>query len=127
MFNFHPAARRQRKFILRNLVAFGEVGIEIVFARETRMIMYGTIQRQRGANPHFDRSFVEHRQGTRKSEADRAGIRVGLVTEARGTTAEYLRPGQQLGVDFQPDHRLIFGEELGSDAGFCSELGHSLC
>src|SRR6202043_4137141 len=30
-----PAASGQRKFVLRNLIALGQVGIEIIFARKT--------------------------------------------------------------------------------------------
>src|SRR6516162_3521274 len=55
-----PAASREREFVLGNLVALGKVGIEIIFAGETRTLVHGAVQGERGAHGHFDRALVEH-------------------------------------------------------------------
>ena len=59
-FDVKPAARGERQFVLRDLVAFGEVGVEIVLAGEARTLVDRAVQRERGAHGHFDGALVEN-------------------------------------------------------------------
>ena len=101
----------ERPVVLRDLVALGQVGIEVVLAREHRRRMHRAAERERGARRQFHRAPVEHRQRPRQPEADRAQRGVGLGAEARGAAAEDLGRGQQLRVDLEADDRLKVGHE----------------
>ena len=110
-----PAIRCEGKFVLGDLIALGQIGIEIIFAGEARMFVDGTVQGKRGAHGQFDGAFVQNWQRAGETEADRADIRVGRVAEAVGASAENLGVGQKLDVDFQADDRLVLREDLGGD------------
>ena len=117
MIDLDPAICGEGQLVLRDLVALGQIGIEIVFAGEARMLVDGAIQGERGAHGQFDSAFVQNRQRAGQAEADRAHIRVGRIAEAVGAGAENLGVGQKLDVDFQADDGLVFREDLGGDGG----------
>ena len=48
--DFNPAVGGERKFVLRDLIAFGQIGIEIIFAGKARVLMDAAMQCQRGAH-----------------------------------------------------------------------------
>jgi len=96
------------------LVALGKIGVEIILAGEARMLVHGAIESEGGEGGHFDDSLVQYEQRAGKAEADRADIAVRRVTEARGAGAEDFGVGEELDVDFQSDHRFVFGEHVGS-------------
>ena len=50
MVDFKPAIRGEGQFVLGDLIAFGQIGIEIVLASEAGMFMDGAIQGERGAH-----------------------------------------------------------------------------
>src|SRR6516165_2406514 len=108
--DLHRAAGGKGEFVLRNLVALGQIGVEVVFPGKTRMLVNGTIQRQGGAHAHLDRAFVQNWQRSGQAETDRANIGVWRVAEARRAAAE----------DF------TLGQQFGRDGGFGEEFGHWL-
>ena len=75
-------------FKLADLVALGQVGVEIIFARKDAALGDVRAQRQTQLNRTLDRAFVHHRQGAGQSQIHRASLRVGLGTESGGRAAE---------------------------------------
>ena len=99
------AARRERAIELRDLVALRQVGVEVVLAREDRLLVYVALRRQRRARRELDGAAVQHRQRARIAEANRADMRVRRGTERRRAAAEDLRRGEESRVDLEAnDH-----------------------
>ena len=101
-----PAAAAERLVVLGDLVALGQVGIEVVLAVEDRALGQIAAERQADHQPEMDRSGVDDRQRTGQPEADRTGPRVRRLAEGQLAAAEHLRRGLQLDVDLEADHRL---------------------
>ncbi len=108
-FDLQPAVAAQRIFVLRDLITFGQVGIEIVLAREDVELFDGAVQRQPGHDRHLDRAAIDHRQHARHARADGAHVRVGrlAVRHDDRAPAEHLRFGNKFGVNFQPDNAFV--------------------
>ena len=51
---------------------------------------------------------VGRRQRPGEAEAARAGVDVWILAKGQLAAAEHLRPGLELNVDLEPDHRLVF-------------------
>ena len=98
---------------LGDLVALGQVGIEVVLAGEDGALADFTTQGQGGQGSELDRLFVEHRESARQSQADGADIGVGSGAELVGATAECLGGGEQLDVDLESYDGLVLGQNLG--------------
>ncbi len=96
-----------RLVVLRNLVALGKIGIEVVLAREDRVLAHLAIQRHRGQHRELHCLAVQHRQRARKAQAHRADIRVRRIAEPGRAAAEDLGLGQKLDVNFQPDDGFV--------------------
>ena len=98
---------------LTDLIAFRQIGVEIVFSIEHRIGV------DLGANcqPEFHRHahgfFVQYRQHAWEAEIDRAGLAVGLSAKCAGRSGKNLAAGSQLNVDFQTDHAFP-GHAVGS-------------
>ena len=116
-FDLQPATGGERQFVLGNLVALGEVGIEIVFASEAGMVVDRAVQGERGAHGHLDGALVEHGQSAGEAEADGTDIGVRRIAEASGAAAEDFCAREELDVDLQADDGLVFGEHVGRDGG----------
>ena len=101
------AACAERDVVLGDLVALGEVGIEVVLAVEDRPRGDLAAERQPHHQPEVDGLGVGHRQRAGQPEADRAGARVRLLAEAQRAAAEHLRARRELHVDLEADHRLV--------------------
>jgi len=104
----------QRLVVLRNLVALGQVRIEVVLARKARFRANPAVQRQRPFDRQFHRLAAQHRQRARQPQADRADVGVGRRAEARGASAKNLRRGAELHVHFEPDDRFVARNYFGS-------------
>ncbi len=104
------AVPRQGLLVLRDLVALGQVGIEVVLAGEDAGGVDLAAQRQGDAQAVLDGALVDDGQDAGHAGADRAdgdvGLRHGGIDDAAG--AEHLRAGIQLGVDFQSDDGFVF-------------------
>ncbi len=123
----HPCGG-ERQFVHGNLVALGQIGIEVIFARKPRSFLDLQIERQRSAQGQLQGAFIEDGQGAGKAQADRASVRIRRIAEARGAAAEDFGGGFELHVDFKPDDRLIGRGDFGRDArcrGFGSSHGES--
>jgi len=75
---------------LGDLVALGEVRVEIIFAGEARMLVDGAVQGEGGAHGHFDSALVQDGKGPGQAEADGTDVGVRWIAETRGTSAENL-------------------------------------
>ena len=102
-------AQAERDVVLGDLVALGEVRIEVVLAVEDRARRDLAAQREAHHDPVGHGLGVGHRQRPGQAEADRAGARVRLLAEAQLAPAEHLRAGLELDVDLQPDDGFVFG------------------
>ena len=111
-FDFQPATGSEGQFVLRDLVALGQIGVEIVFSGEARMFVDRAIQGERGTHGHFDGALVHDGESSRQAEAHRADVGVRRIAEPRRAAAKDLRSGEQLDVDFQADDRLVFREHF---------------
>src|SRR5688572_26148332 len=98
---------RQRPVVLRNLVAFGEVGIKVVLAGPLRFRVDLAVQAQRSLKRHRDGHAIQNRQRPRQTKAYRARVKVRRFTELRRTGAEELRIREQLCVTLEADHSLV--------------------
>ena len=103
----HAAARRQRPVELRDLISFGQIGIEIVLAREDGDRVNRAVERERGANRQLDGVVVQDRQGPGQSEADGTGVPVRWRPEIGGAAAENLRLGLEVNVHLETDDHLV--------------------
>jgi hypothetical protein len=100
-------AECERPFVLRDLIALRQVGIEVVLPREDRLRLNAAPERQRRTNRQLHGAAVEHRQRARQPETDRTDMGVRRRAERRAAPAEDLGVGQQLCVDLEANHRLV--------------------
>ena len=107
-----PAVLGQRLIVLRNLVALGQIRIEVILAGEDRAGVHRAVQRQRGLDGEFHSMAVQHRQRARQTQANRADIGIGRRSETGGAAAENLGSRGQLDVHFQADHRLVLCDDV---------------
>ena len=99
---------RQGQVVLADLVALGQVGIEVVLAVPARELGRRGADGQAGGEDVLDGLPVDDRQRPRQAEADRAGPRVGRrLGDVGRAAAEHLRGGLQLDVDLDADDRLV--------------------
>ena len=98
---------------LRDLVALGQVGIEVVFARKDGALAHLAVEGERGERGKLDSLGIEHRQRARQPQAHRADVGVGRRAKMIGATAEGLGSGEQLHVDFESDDGLVLGQDFG--------------
>ena len=100
-------ARGQRQVVLADLVALGQVGIEVVLAVPARHVRDARADRHPGGQHVAHRQPVDDRQRSGHAEADRAGVRVGRrLLEVGRAAAEHLRGRPQLDVDLDADDGL---------------------
>ena len=110
------AVGRERLLVLRDLIALGQIRIEIVLPREDRMGVNPAAEGERGPNRQLHGPAVQDRQCARQPEADGTQLRVGLGAEAGAAAAENLGGRQELRVDLQADDRLKRGHGWGDCA-----------
>ena len=99
---------RQRTVILANLVAFWQVRIEIILARELIDRRDFAIERQANHDAILHRLPVDDWQRARHAQRQGVDRRIGVGFDAvdNRTVAEHLALGFHFGMDFQADHRL---------------------
>ena len=97
----------QRLVVLGDLVALGQVGIEVVLAVEDRARRELGAEREADHQPEVHGAGVGHGQAAGQPQADRAGARVGRLAEGQLAAAEHLRGGRELHVDLEADDRLV--------------------
>jgi hypothetical protein len=107
------AARDHRQLVLADLVALGQIGVEVVLAREDRARGDRAADGQAEADGAFDGAAVEHRQHAGQGDVHRAGLRVRRRAEGGRRAGEDFRGGVELGVGFQPDDDFPVGDTHG--------------
>jgi len=93
-----------RQLELADLVALGQIGIEVVFARKDRFAIDVGADGQTKTNGFLHGGLVHHRQGARHGDIDHGGLRIGFSAKSRARRRENLGISRKLGVDLQPDH-----------------------
>ena len=92
--------------ILRDLIAGGEVGVEIVLAvKDAGQIDLG-IKPEPSLNRLLDAMAVNDRQHAGKRRVDRRNLGIRLGAEIRGRPGKQFRLRDDLGVHLKPDHHL---------------------
>ncbi len=103
----HRAALHHRDLVLADLVALGQVGVEVVLAREDAPLGDVRAHGQTQADGAGHGLTVHHGQGAGQGQVHRAGLGVGLGTESGGRAAEDLGLGGELGVRLEADHDFV--------------------
>src|SRR6187401_2938731 len=88
--NLDRAMLRKWAVVLRNLISLGKVRIEVVLASEDRFRIDAESQRQSCAPGVFHSAPVEDRECAGQTEANRASVRIWLLSECCGAGAEDL-------------------------------------
>ncbi|MNW53805.1 hypothetical protein D3C74_313820 [compost metagenome] len=95
--------------ILRNLISFRRIRIEIVLTVKLADITDFTIQRHCGFHRIIYRLAVQYRQYSGMSKTHRTSMAIRGSTKFSRAAAENFGLRMQLNVHFQPDHCFIFG------------------
>ena len=103
--NGNPSGPDDRQLILADLIALGQIRIEIIFARKHRPRRYLGGDGKAEHHRHAYRLAVENGQHPRVTEIDRAGVDIGFCTKGGGGTGENLAPRQQLSMNLESDNR----------------------
>ncbi len=107
---FQVAAHRQGTIVLRNLVALGQVRVEIVLAGKVRDGLNFGVHGRRQQRRLFHHGAVQYRQNPRQAGAYRADVTVRRFQPRIGLArTEDLGGGIQLDVSLKPDHGFVFG------------------
>ena len=96
-----------RPVVLRDLVALGQVRIEVILTGKGAGFGNVTLNGQRHANGVFDGAAVQYGKDAGHAQADGTHAGIGLPTEGHGASTEDLRVRQELGVHFQPDYCFV--------------------
>src|SRR6202795_2173430 len=78
-------------FVLTNLIALWQVGIEVTFAIKNRVGRYTTMRGQPGSNSQFHRPAIQDGQNARHSHTHRADVFIWPRAEGRRASAEKFR------------------------------------
>ena len=103
----HDAAKRERHVVLRNLIIFRHVRIEVIFAVELRERRNLRTERKAGRDDVLDRFGVGNGKRARHAETDRTDLGVRLAAELVSATAEHLRRRLELDVTLDSDHGFV--------------------
>jgi hypothetical protein len=113
------AVDRQRPIELADLVALGEIGVEVVLAIELGQRRDLAAHRGGERERHEHRVAVRDGQRAGHAEADRAAQGVRRCAVPHRTAAEHLALGAELEVDLHADERLgvhaLYSEGAGSE------------
>ena len=101
-----PAVADDRLLVLRDLIAGGQVGIEVVLALEDAVQIDLGGEAKPGLDRLLDAMAVDDRQHPRKRGVDRRNLGIGLGAEIGRRPGKQLGLRDHLGMDLEPDHRL---------------------
>ena len=103
----HLAALHHRDLVLADLVALGQVGVEVVLAREDAPGRDGAAQGQAQLDGAGHGLAVHHGQGAGQGQVHGAGLGVGLGAKGGGRAAENFALGCELGVCLKADDDFV--------------------
>ena len=93
-------------FILADLIAGGQIGIEVVLPVEPADHVDMRVQPKAGPHRLRDAFGIDDRQHAGERRIDEADLAVGLRPKRRRRAAEQFCVADNLGVDLQADHDL---------------------
>ena len=99
----HLALAHDRRFVLADLVALRQVGIEIILAVEHRLQIDLRLEAEARADRLLDAFLVDHRQHAGHRRVDQRDVAVGLAAEFGRGAGEQLRLGGDLGMHLHAD------------------------
>jgi hypothetical protein len=108
----HLAALHHRDLELADLVALGQVGVEVVFARKNAALGNVGVDGQTEFDGAFHRADVHHGQRAGQGHVHRAGLCVGFGTKRHRGAAENFAFGRELGVCFEADDDFVALDEF---------------
>src|SRR4029453_8772127 len=111
------AVLAERLVVLADLVALREVRVEVVLPRPDADRVDPALQRAAHPDRVLHHLLVQHRERAGHAQAHEAGVRVGRGAELGRAAAEDLAPGQELGVDLEPDDLLEIGHAHAAPRG----------
>ena len=97
----NPPVFANRLFVLRDLIALGQVWIEIVFTRKNIRGPNRTVQGQACSNGHFHGTFIDDWKRTWQSQANCAGLGIGRAAKFYPTPTKHFRLGSKLCMNFK--------------------------
>ena len=100
------ALAHDRRFVLADLIALRQIGIEIVLPVEHRSLIDLGVQAQAGADRLADAFLVDHRQHAGHRGIDQRDVAVGLAAEFGRGAGKQLRVRGDLGVHLHADDDL---------------------
>ena len=106
----------ERLVELGDLVALGQIGVEVVLAGEDGALADLAVECERGQRGELDGALVEDGQGSGQAEASGTDVGIRRGAEAVGAAAECLGLGEELDVDFESDDGFVFRENVGRKA-----------
>jgi hypothetical protein len=104
----NKAIHGQRKLIHGNLISLWEIGIKIILSGKEAIRSDSARSSQTQFDHELHRLPVDHWKRTGLSGTNRTGLCIRFFSKCCRTPTEYLRPGQELRMDFQADNRFIF-------------------
>ena len=102
----HLAGLNDGQFILADLIALGQVRVEVIFSCEHRASRDVCLHRQAEFHRHQQRRLVRDRQDARQAQVNGAGLGVGRRAEAVGGAGKELACRRQLHMQLQADDGL---------------------
>jgi hypothetical protein len=112
----HLTALHHGDFKLADLVALGQVGVEIIFTRKDAALGDVRTQRQAQLNGTLDRALVHHWQGAGQGQIHRASLGVGLCAKRGSGAAENFALRGKLCVGLEADDDFVAVNEWGAHA-----------
>src|SRR4051812_42515169 len=88
--DFELTALNDRELILTDLITFGQVGVEIILARENTARIDGAAYREPEAHSPHDRLSIRDRQNTWQRDVHRGRLRVRRGAKRGRGTRKYL-------------------------------------
>jgi len=113
----HAASQAYRAGLLRDLVAFREVRVKILFAFKPGMGVDGAIQGQAKPHGRFHLFAVWQREGTRVSQGDITRLGVGFSGKAGRVIAKRFGERIELDVDLESDNGFPGGGAIRHEKG----------
>ena len=108
---FHCATLHHRDLKLADLVALGQIRVEVILARKNALRRDVRANGKAELNGPLHGTLVHHWQGAGQSEVHGAGLCIGLGTKGCCGAAEDLAGGGQLGVCLKADDDFITGHQ----------------
>src|SRR5437762_3501650 len=98
---WHAAICAKRHVVLRNLIVFRHVRVEIIFAIE--LAQWGDVaaEHETGERRHAQRLMIHHRQSARQTEANRTSVRIWFGSKFNRTSAKHFGARLELDVHFK--------------------------